>query len=126
MLVLNNELYEPDCVYKLGSKWLEFAYCGINKTPVARIFHKTKTMFKTSCFIGERAKTEKERFIRRIEHKKNNTKQGTFSNQNVFYGDFLKTRKKDSKGNPIYEQTRKNFNGQYEILNTIHTNYSTM
>ena len=107
MLVLNNELYEPDCVYKLGSKWLEFAYCGINKTPVARIFHKTKTMFKTSCFIGARAKTEKERFIRRIEHKKNNTK-------------------KDSKGNPIYEQTRKNFNGQYEILNTIHTNYSTM
>ena len=64
--------------------------------------------------------------IRRIEHKKNNTKQGSFSNQNVFYGDFLKTRKKDIKGNPIYEQTRKNFNGQYEILNTIHTNYSTM
>lgn len=62
-------------------------------------------MFKTSCFIGERAKTEKERFIRRIEHKKNNTKQGTFSNQNVFYGDFLKTRKKDIKGNPFTTNT---------------------
>lgn len=46
---------------------------------------------------------------------------GSYSNQNVYYGDFRKTNKKDNMGNPIYLQLRKNFNNQIEILNEIET-----
>ena len=126
MLVLNGELYEPDVVCKSGSKWIEFAYCGDNKIPVARIFHKTKSFFKTLTFTGKRAQIEKERFLKRVEYKKNNITHGTYSNQNVYYGDFKKTRKKDKNGLPIYLMQRKNFNNQSETLYTIQTKLSIM
>ncbi len=64
--------------------------------------------------------------FKKYEKLKNCSKQGTKTNQNVYYGDFLKTRKKDKNGNTVYLQLRKNFNGQYEILNTIQTIHSTM
>ena len=59
--------------------------------------------------------------FKKYEKLKNNIKQGSKSNQNVYYGDFRKTRKKDKNGNPVYLQLRKNFNGDYEILNEIQT-----
>ena len=40
---------------------------------------------------------------------KNNTKQGSKINQNVYYGDFRKTRKRDKNGIPVYLQLKKNF-----------------
>ena len=46
---------------------------------------------------------------------------GSWTRQNLWYGDFMKTNRKDANGNPIYLQLRKNFNGQYEILNEINT-----
>lgn len=57
---------------------------------------------------------------------KNNIRQGTKSNQNVYYGDFRRTRKKDKKGNPVYLQLCKNFNGDYTVLNEIYTIYSAI
>lgn len=45
----------------------------------------------------------------------------TFPNQNFYYGDFKKTKRKDSNGLPIYLQLRKNFNNQFEILNFVET-----
>ena len=57
---------------------------------------------------------------------KNNIRQGSKSNQNVYYGDFRKTRKKDKSGAPVYLQLRKNFNGDYTVMNVIITKYSTI
>lgn len=53
-------------------------------------------------------------------------KQGSFSNQNYYYGDFKKTGRKDSNGNPEYVQLRRNFNGQTEVLNKITTLYTSL
>lgn len=53
--------------------------------------------------------------------KVNNIKHGTKGNQNVYYGDFQKSRCKDENGNPIFLQLRKNFNGQAEIIGKIKT-----
>lgn len=50
-----------------------------------------------------------------------NQKTGSYSNQNVYYGDFRRTRRVDNYGNPIYLQLKKNFNGQSEILGEIVT-----
>ena len=49
--------------------------------------------------------------------------QGTKSNQNWYYGDFEKTNKKDEKGNPIYLQLKKNFNGQITVLGAAPIKY---
>lgn len=46
---------------------------------------------------------------------------GTKGNQNVYYGDFKRTNRKDENGNPIYYQLRKNFNNQSEIIGEIKT-----
>ena len=50
-----------------------------------------------------------------------NTKHGFRSNQNVYYGDFKKTPRKDENGQPIYLQLRKNFNDQTEVIGEIRT-----
>lgn len=54
------------------------------------------------------------------------TKLGTKGNQNVYYGDFQKTRQKDENGIPIYYQLRKNFNNQSEIIGEIKTHIYNM
>lgn len=46
---------------------------------------------------------------------------GSKGNQNVYYGDFQKTKRKDENGIPIYYQLRKNFNNQSEIIGEIKT-----
>ena len=46
---------------------------------------------------------------------------GSWTKQNLWYGDFMKTNRTDAQGNPIYLQLRRNFNGQYEVLNEIYT-----
>lgn len=64
--------------------------------------------------------------INRWTQKLKNQKSGSLSNQNYYYGDFKKTGRKDSNGNPIYVQLRRNFNGQSEILNTITTKHISL
>lgn len=49
------------------------------------------------------------------------TKQGSWTKQNIYYGDFRKTRKKDEFGNPIYLQLRRNFNNEAEIIGEVRT-----
>ena len=68
-------------------------------------------------FSGREAKTKFEIWKKKLI----NQPHGTYSNQNVYYGDFKKTRNIDAMGNPIYIQLRKNFNGQTEELNLITT-----
>ena len=53
-------------------------------------------------------------------------KHGNFANQNFYYGDFKKTRRKDELGNPIYIQLRKNFNNDVEVLGEIKTKVRTL
>lgn len=48
---------------------------------------------------------------------------GTKTNANWYYGDFLKTHKKDEKGNPVYMQLRRNFCAEKEILCTSRVFY---
>ena len=49
------------------------------------------------------------------------SKQGSWTKQNIYYGDFRKTRKKDEFGNPIYLQLRRNFNNEAEIIGEVRT-----
>ena len=53
-------------------------------------------------------------------------KHGSFVNQNVHYGEFRKTRRRDENGNPIYLQLRKNFNNEVEVLNEIRTHTASI
>lgn len=48
-------------------------------------------------------------------------KHGTKGNQNVYYGDFRKTNRRDPNGNVIYLQLRKNFNNQAEVMGEVKT-----
>lgn len=52
-------------------------------------------------------------------------RQGSKENQNVYYGDFQKTNRKDDNGNCIYLQLRKNFNDQSEVIGEIKTKVLT-
>ncbi|MFR1671626.1 MAG: hypothetical protein ACLSWI_01625 [Candidatus Gastranaerophilaceae bacterium] len=66
---------------------------------------------------GKKAKSQ----LLKWEKKFNKITIGTKANQNVFYGDFKKTRKKDEFGNDIYLQLKKNFNNQTEVLGVVKT-----
>lgn len=57
----------------------------------------------------------------KISEQLSKLKRGNFVNQNFYYGDFKKTRRKDEFGNPVYLQLRKNFNNTVEILGEIRT-----
>ena len=77
--------------------------------------------------------------FKKYQRLKNNIRQGTRNNQNLSdkghlsneaaaycICDFLKTRKVDANGFPVYLQIRRDFNNQYEVLNQVETIYSTM
>lgn len=99
-------------------KRVEFGLCQDCGTAHLHLFViNSKGKIKSKFFKGKTALKE----FKRYENLKNNCKQGTKTNQNVYYGDFRKTRKKDKNGHPVYLQLRKNFNGDYEILNEIQT-----
>jgi hypothetical protein len=66
---------------------------------------------------GKEAQTKLNQWRKKI----NSYKQGTKSKQNIYYGDFRKTNRKDKNGNPIYLQLRKNFNNEAEIIGEIKT-----
>lgn len=66
---------------------------------------------------GEKAKNQIEKWRKTIEE----SNKGSKGNQNVYYGDFQKTGRKDENGLPVYYQLRKNFNNQSEIIGEIKT-----
>lgn len=98
---------------------LEFGIChncGCLKFKDFIITHDGQEHVKV--FTGKHASQKLELWRKRI----NNTRYGTKSNQNVYYGDFRKTSRVDKNGIPIYQQLRKNFNGQCEVIGEIKTN----
>lgn len=77
---------------------------------------------KIKILRGRKAQTK----FKCWEDRFKNQKQGNYSNQNVYYGDFKKTDETDSNGYPVYVQLRRNFNGQTEVLNKITTTYKAL
>ena len=72
---------------------------------------------KVKQYTGKHAAQKLEMWRKKIR----NTKYGTKSNQNVYYGDFKKTNRMDENNLPIYQQLRKNFNGQSEVIGEVQT-----
>lgn len=68
-------------------------------------------------FTGKHAAQKLEQWRKRLR----NTKYGSIANQNVYYGDFRKTSRIDDNGLPVYQQLRRNFNGQTEVLGDVIT-----
>lgn len=72
---------------------------------------------KVKIYTGKHASQKLEMWRKKIR----NSKHGSKSNQNVYYGDFRKTNKVDENNLPIYQQLRKNFNGQSEVIGEVQT-----
>ena len=119
MYCCGDELSVVRLIFNRGVyKRVEFGLCQDCGTAHLHLFViNSKGKIKSKFFKGKTALKE----FKRYENLKNNCRQGTKTNQNVYYGDFRKTRKKDKNGHPVYLQLRKNFNGDYEILNEIQT-----
>ena len=99
-------------------KRVEFGLCQECGKPQTLVYSMNKTgRDREKRFIGDTAVKE----FRRYQRLKYSIKQGSKINQNVYYGDFRKTRKRDKNGIPVYLQLKKNFNGDYIVLNEIQT-----
>ena len=72
---------------------------------------------KQKLLSGKEAYNTLEKILNKLKEEK----QGTKSNQNFYYGDYKITNKKDSQGNPIYLQLRRNFNNESTVLNEVET-----
>ena len=72
---------------------------------------------KIRTLSGKMAENTFEKIIKKIRGEK----QGTKSNQNYYYGDYKISSEKDSNGNPVYIQLRRNFNLEAEILGKVET-----
>lgn len=90
--------------------------CNVAKFREYKQFHDGTDSLKD--YTGVIAEAKFRAFIKRLE----DMPCGNWTNQNVWYGDFSRTNRKDANGNWIYLQLRKNFNGQKEVLNEIYTN----
>lgn len=123
MIECCNALYNASFSYILFSgqnyyRRLEFGICqncGCLKFKDFIINHDGTEQVKV--FTGKHASQKLEMWRKRIR----NTRYGSKSNQNVYYGDFKKTNRIDENGIPIYQQLRKNFNGQSEVIGDIKT-----
>jgi hypothetical protein len=123
-----NALYNASFSYVLFSskdsyRRLEFGICpqcGCLKFKDFNIdYNGVETIHQST---GKHALQKLEQWRKRIR----NTRYGSKSNQNVYYGDFKKTSKTDDNGLPIYQQLRKNFNGQSEVIGEIETKLLSM
>lgn len=128
MLECCNAFYNASFSYVLFSgknyyRRIEFGICqncGCLKFKDFIIDHNGNEKIKQ--YTGKHAAQKLELWRKKIR----NTRYGTKSNQNVYYGDFRKTSRIDSNGLPIYQQLRKNFNGQAEIIGEIETKVLTL
>lgn len=123
MIECCNALYNASFSYVLFSgknyyRRLEFGICqncGCLKFKDFIIDHTGAE--KVKMFTGKRASQKLELWRKKIR----NTRYGTKSNQNVYYGDFKKTNRLDANGIPVFQQLRKNFNGQSEVIGEVKT-----
>lgn len=128
MLECCNAFFNASFSYVLFSgenyyRRLEFGICqncGCLKFKDFTIDHTGQE--KVKVYTGKHAAQKLELWRQKIR----NTKYGSKSNQNVYYGDFKKTNKIDNNGIPIYQQLRKNFNGQSEVIGEIETKVLTL
>ena len=88
--------------------------CGVNRFCDYRIVFGKVTK---KCYSGKSAYSMFEKILENLSH----IKSGSKSKQNYYYGDFKLTNKKDTFGNPIYLQLRKNFNNDIEVLGEVKT-----
>lgn len=93
---------------------IEYGICPKCAVEKFRDFQQHNGKNKVRILKGTAAKTKFEQWEKRLKAQKHGAK----SNQNFYYGDFKKTSKKDDKGKPVLIQIRKNFNGEYEEIQT--------
>ncbi len=123
MLTCCNRHFKANFSYILNnSKYfyraIEFAYCPNCHTAKFKDYVQFEDGSDFAKELsGKKAILTYEKWLKKI----NSQKYCSFANQNVYYGDFKKTNRKDLNGLPIYIQLRKNFNNQSEILNVVET-----
>lgn len=123
MLGCCNSLFNGSFSYVLFSskdnyRRIEFGICprcGCLKFKDYRYFYDGTD--KVRYLTGKAALQKLEYWRKKVAQ----AKQGTRGNQNVYYGDFQKTSRRDENGNTIYLQLRKNFNDQSEVIGEIRT-----
>ena len=128
MIECCNNYFNPSFSYILFSgknyyRRLEFGICqncGCLKFKDFAITQDGKEIVK--IFTGKHAAQKLEMWRKRLR----NTGYGNKTNQHLYYGDFRKTNRKDINGIPIYQQLRRNFNGQAEVIGEIKTNVFTL
>ncbi len=107
-------------------KKIEFSYCPhcdsavykeIITLPNGTIKESTQQKGIKAEEAFAKAKFNRLNFLERL-------KQGSKANQNWFYGDFKKSDKKDSRGNIILLQLKRNFNGEAIILGEAPVTYA--
>lgn len=106
---------------KLNYRHIEFGicpHCGALKFREYRQDYNGKEYIKD--LTGKEARTKLNQWKKRL----NFQRQGSKTNQNIFYGDFKKSFRKDGNNKPIYLQLRKNFNNQTETIGEVETKIS--
>lgn len=95
---------------------IEYGICPICGIEVFRDYKQYPDGFEIwKDFRGEKAKTKYNRWKAIL----NNTKYGSYSNQNYYFGDYKKVNRKNLS--PVYIQLKKNFNNQSEIIGEVKT-----
>ena len=123
MLGCCNSLFKESFSYVLLStkyfyRKIEYGICPQCGCLKFKDFQITNTgEEKVTYSTGKHASQKMEYWRKKL----NNTKYGSKSNQNVYYGDFKKTNRLDENNIPIYQQLRKNFNGQSEVIGEVQT-----
>lgn len=125
MIECCNRFYNGSFSYVLFSseyfyRHIEFGICS-NPACLTPKFKDFKILYNgkeiSKIYTGKKAFEKFEQWKKYLTRINNGTK----GNQNVYYGDFQKTNKKDDNGNSIYLQLRKNFNEQSEVIGEIQT-----
>ena len=96
---------------------IEFGICPVCGIYKLLDFRLVNGIEKKKVLSGKDAENTFEKIYKKLSEEK----QGSKSNNNFYYGDFKRTRKKDLNGNPIYLQLRKNFNNVVDILGEVST-----
>ena len=129
MIECCNRFYNGQFSYVLFSseyyyRHLEFGICNnpnCNQAKFKDFIITYNGTEKSKVYTGKKAFEKFEYWRKKLAK----IRQGSKENQNVYYGDFQKTNRKDSNGNCIYLQLRKNFNDQSEVIGEIKTKVLT-
>ena len=103
---------------------LEYGFCPKCGVRVARLVeqnHSYEIFVKN--FHGIKALRAFEKAMK-YKNKIQSCKYASKVSENYYFGDFRKTRRKDSNNQPIYLQLKRNFNNKTEILGEVVTTYS--